>query len=145
MVLALLAERATSARRNMLIEGCSVASHLSIVYSSIYIAYIYIYIYIYCIVYSIVYSIQYICYIADEPSNRSSGGAAESRYLVSRLDLAPPFISNVAFTRGTSWSSSRYTLKPLSSLTCKPCTRTEHSSSQAWSSCAATQGNLACY
>ena len=42
MVLALLAERATSARRNMLIEGCSVASHLSIVYSSIYIAYIYI-------------------------------------------------------------------------------------------------------
>ncbi len=35
------------------------------------------------------------------------------------LALAPPFISSVAFTSGTSWSSSRNTLNPLSKTTCR--------------------------
>ena len=35
------------------------------------------------------------------------------------LALAPPLISSVAFTKGTSWSSSRNTLKPFSRTTCR--------------------------
>ena len=35
------------------------------------------------------------------------------------LALAPPLISSVAFTRGTSWSSSRNTFKPFSRTTCR--------------------------
>lgn len=53
-------------------------------------------------------------------TDKRSSSSQDVLALSGGLALAPPLISSVAFTRGTSWSSSRNTLRPLSKTTCRP-------------------------